>query len=274
MPAASTSWDQVAGWYDGWVSQRGSKYHRALAVPTALELLDLRPGEDILDVGAGQGVLADYIAERGARYTGVDSSPRLIAAARRRHGSSGRFLVADARRLDRAGLWESSFDAAVFLLSLQNIDPLDAVFASVSRVLHRRSRLVIVMTHPCFRQPRHSGWGTDEGRKLIFRRIDAYLTPMAVPMQPLETRWPTWSFHRPLSQYVEGLATVGFAIDGMREITDLPAKRQGRSPDRRMGRAAAEIPMFLALRAIRRWPHGAQLDADQGSSWNSGAACV
>jgi ubiquinone/menaquinone biosynthesis C-methylase UbiE len=251
LPAASTSWDQVAGWYDGWVGQSGSSYHRALAIPAALELLDPRPGEDILDVGAGQGVLAAYIAERGARYTGVDASPRLIAAARRRHGRSGRFLIADARRLDAAGLARSSFDAAVFLLSLQDIDPLDAVLGSVGRVLRQRSRLVIVMTHPCFRQPRHSGWGVDEARKFLFRRIDSYLTPMAVPMQPLDGQPPTWSFHRPLGTYVEGLAASGFAIEALREIADLPPGQRPGPRNRMFGRAAAEIPMFLGLRATR-----------------------
>jgi ubiquinone/menaquinone biosynthesis C-methylase UbiE len=205
-----------------------------------------------VDVGAGQGVLADHIAKRGARYTGVDASPRLVAAARRRHGTSGTFLVADARRLDTERLRRSSFDAAVFLLSLQNIDPLDAVFASVGSVLRPRSRLVIVMTHPCFRQPRHSGWGADKARNLAFRRVDSYLTPMAVPMQPLARRRPTWSFHRPLSQYVEGIAAMGFAIDAMREMADLPEEQRGRPPSRITERAMAEIPMFLGIRAVRR----------------------
>jgi SAM-dependent methyltransferase len=250
VPPARTSWDHLAGWYDGWVGQRGSRYHRGLAVPAALELLDPRPGEDILDVGAGQGVLAEHIAERGARYTGVDISPRLVAAARRRHGARGAFIVADARRLDTA-LSPSSFDAAVFLLSLQNMDPLDAVFASIASVLRTRSRVVVVMTHPCFRQPRHSGWGADEARRLVFRRIDSYLTPMAVPMQPLARRRPTWSFHRPLGQYVEGLAAVGFAIDRMRESADPVADRRGLPSDRVTRRAMGEIPLLLGLRAVR-----------------------
>ena len=251
-PAASTSWDRLAGWYDGWVGDRGSRYHRGLAIPTTLDLLDPRPGEEILDVGAGQGVLAPYIVQHGARYTGVDASPRLVALARRRHRDAGRFVVADARRLEAVpDVGRAHYDAAVFLLSIQDIDPLEDVFASVASALHADGRIVVLMTHPSFRQPRHSGWGYDESRKLVFRRVDAYLTPMAVPRKPLPNEPPTRSFHRPLSTYVETLGALGFAIDAMREVPDF-RRDAGAGKGDPQERAETEIPMFLGFRAISR----------------------
>lgn len=48
----------------------------------ALDLLDPKPGERILDVGCGEGTLTKRIIERGATVLGVDSSPEMIAAAR------------------------------------------------------------------------------------------------------------------------------------------------------------------------------------------------
>jgi SAM-dependent methyltransferase len=249
--AASDSWERVAGWYDGWVGAHGSRYHQAIAIPTVLDLLDPRPGEEVLDVGAGQGVLGRHIAARGARSTGIDASPRLIELARRRHGEAGRFLLGDARRLRiTPGLRAHGFDAAVFLLSIQDMDPLDPIFTSLDWALRPRSRVVVLMTHPSFRQPRHAGWGFDDGRKLVYRRVDAYLTPMAVPMKAIGGGVPTRSFHRPLSSYVNGLAAVGFSIDALRETPDLSGERRphGRRPETR---ADAEIPLFLALRARR-----------------------
>lgn len=251
LPAAASSWERVAPWYDGWVGQQGSRYHQAIAIPTVLDLLDPQPGEEILDIGAGQGVLASSIVDRGAGYTGVDASPRLIDAARRRHGEGGRFVVGDARALHSVpGLRASTYDAGVFLLSIQDLDPLEPVFRGLARALRPASRVVIFMTHPAFRQPRHSGWGFDEGRKLIFRRVDAYLEPMAVPMKSIGGGPSTRSYHRPISSYVSGLAAAGFSVDAMREIPDLP--EEDRPPGRRAEtRAEAEIPLFLALRARR-----------------------
>lgn len=48
----------------------------------ALDLLDPKPGERILDVGCGEGTLTKRIIERGATVLGIDSSAEMIAAAR------------------------------------------------------------------------------------------------------------------------------------------------------------------------------------------------
>ncbi len=255
-PAAprETSWEQVATWYDGWVGDRGSAYHQQLAIPATLELLDARPDEQILDLGGGQGVLAPYLTDAGARVTVVDASSKLVAAAKRRHGRlrGARFLVGDARRLPAvAGLEPASFDGATILLAIQDMDPLEDVVASLDWALRPRSRVVVLMTHPAFRQPRHSGWGYDEGRKLTYRRIDAYLGEMAVPMKSLAGGQPTRSFHRPISAYVNALAHAGFATDAMLELPDLPPERRPGKAARGDARAQAEIPIFLGMRAVR-----------------------
>ena len=253
-PTGETSWEHVATWYDGWVGDRGSAYHRELAIPAVLDLLQPQPGEWVLDVGGGQGVLAPYLVDAGARVTVVDASARLIAAAKRRHGRlrEARFLVADARRLrSLAGLERGAHDAATFLLSIQDMDPLEDVVASIDWALKPTARVVVLMTHPAFRQPRHSGWGIDEGRGLTFRRIDAYLGEMAVPMKSLGGGPPTRSFHRPISAYVNAFADAGFAVDAMLEIPDLPPDRRPGKAARGDARASTEIPIFLGMRAVR-----------------------
>jgi SAM-dependent methyltransferase len=249
-----TSWDRVATWYDGWVGEYGSAYHRELAIPAVLELLDPQPDEEILDVGGGQGVLVPSLVEAGARVTVVDASRRLIAAAGRRHGGlrGVRYVVGDARALHAiAGLTAGSYDAAVLMLSIQDIDPLADVVRGLDWAIRATGRVVLLMTHPAFRQPRHSGWGYDEGRKLRFRRIDSYLTPMAVPMKSLGGGPPTRSFHRPISAYVNALAGAGFVTDAMLELPDLPPERRPGKAARADERSQAEIPIFLAMRAVR-----------------------
>ncbi len=49
-----------------------------------LDLLATQPGEHILDVGCGDGLLTAQILEAGARVVGIDSSPALVARAQSR----------------------------------------------------------------------------------------------------------------------------------------------------------------------------------------------
>jgi SAM-dependent methyltransferase len=242
-----TSWNSLADWYDSWAGA-GSEHHRKLAIPAILDLLDLRRNEQVLDIGCGPAALARGVVRGGAHYTGVDLSPRMIAHARARHGRQGRMLVADALQLAASGaLAAASFDAAVFLLSLQNIDPLEPALASAAWALRPGGRLVVVLTHPCFRIQRQSGWGWDAGRKLRYRRVDRYLSPLRIPLRPPSSGngTPVATFHRPLQDYVTAMAGCGLLLDAMREVAR-PAERGASPAD---ARADAEFPLFLALRA-------------------------
>lgn len=273
---ARPGWDALATWYDGWMGAEGSDHHRKWAIPAALDLLDLRPNERLLDVGAGQGVLAPYVAQTGTHYTGVEISPRLLELARKRHGKHGRFVQGDARRLTSIpDLTAKPFDAAVFLLSIQDMNPLEDVLRSAASLLREGGRLVLLMTHPCFRVPRQSGWGHDNQRGLRFRRVDRYLNPLAIPMKQhadanrkrsarnARSRpnarsnvdsGVSISFHRPLNHYVNSLADCGLLVAAFREIaaenesTDHAKATASTSSE---DRANAEIPLFLGIRAIK-----------------------
>lgn len=242
----------MADWYAGWSGPHGSNHHRLLAIPALLDLLEPQPDEAILDLGCGPGPLAPAILRRRATYVGVDLSPRLVAVARRTHGEAT-FLVADATALHECrDIVPSSFAAATFLLSLQDIDPLEAAIASAAHAVMEGGRVVAVLTHPCFRVPRQSGWGFDDRRKLRYRRINRYLGRLAVPMQPhAGGRGSTRSYHRPLGDYVAALSANGFVIDAMREIADTaPAAGRARADTL----SDSEIPLFLAIRARKLGP--------------------
>ncbi|MHA6784310.1 class I SAM-dependent methyltransferase [Pseudonocardia saturnea] len=54
----------------------------------ALALLDVAEGERVLEVGFGPGRAIGELAARDARVTGVDPSPVMLAAARRRNAAA------------------------------------------------------------------------------------------------------------------------------------------------------------------------------------------
>lgn len=94
----------------------------------ALELLDPRPGERILDVGCGDGRLTGRIVERGAKTIGVDNSPEMVAAA----VAAG----IDARLCDASAMtFEGEFDGVFCNASLHWMLDKQGVAAAVFRAL-------------------------------------------------------------------------------------------------------------------------------------------
>lgn len=247
-------WDHVAAWYDRLVGEGRSDHHAAVLVPGVLALLALEPGERLLDVACGEGVLCRAAAAAGARVTGVDASPRLLEAARQRAGGGERYLQADARTLQAPGL-DDAYDAASSVMALMNIDALGPSLSAIAGLLRPGGRLVVAVLHPAFRAPGQTAWGWDEDAQRQYRRVDGYLTPYAHPivMNPgavARGRRPvtTTTHHRPVQAYAAALAAAGLAIDALEEW---PSRRKSQPGPRaeEENRARREIPLFLALRA-------------------------
>jgi arsenite methyltransferase len=115
-----------------------------------LSALDLRPGERVLDLGVGPGLLAAEIAVAvgaAGAVCGIDLSDSMIALARRRELPPGAaaldLQVADVRSLpfERAG-----FDVAVSTQVYEYVADIEAALAEARRVLRPGGRLLVLDT--------------------------------------------------------------------------------------------------------------------------------
>ncbi|MGA9507951.1 MAG: methyltransferase domain-containing protein [Candidatus Sulfotelmatobacter sp.] len=107
----------------------------ALGQPV-LDLLQLKSGERVLDLGCGDGALTEKLVALGAEVVGIDDSAEMIAAARLRG--------IDARVMDaRALVFENEFDAVFSNAALHWIkDAPDAPITGAFRALKIGGRFV------------------------------------------------------------------------------------------------------------------------------------
>src|SRR2546428_4471796 len=77
------AWNQNAAFWDEKMGE-GNLFQRVLVGPTSERLLDLKPGEVVLEIACGNGVFARRMAQLGARVIATDFSEQLLERARAR----------------------------------------------------------------------------------------------------------------------------------------------------------------------------------------------
>jgi ubiquinone/menaquinone biosynthesis C-methylase UbiE len=113
----------------------------------ALQGLNLRPGQRVLDVGCGSGGALPAVLDRispGGQAVGVDLSETMIAEARRRWASPDRplrFEIADARALP---FETGSFDACRTDRMMSHVPQPEAALAEMLRVTRPSGRIAVI----------------------------------------------------------------------------------------------------------------------------------
>jgi ubiquinone/menaquinone biosynthesis C-methylase UbiE len=160
-------WDKAASYYeDSWQAQLEP------AQTKLLEMAQLRPGERVLDVACGTGLVsfraAGQVGERGL-VLGTDISEGMIELARGRSPANVRFERMDAEALE---LEDESFDVALCALGLMYVpDPRKALL-ELGRVLTPGGRAVAAV----WGQRSRCGWAE------IFPIVDARVKSEVCPL--------------------------------------------------------------------------------------------
>jgi demethylmenaquinone methyltransferase/2-methoxy-6-polyprenyl-1,4-benzoquinol methylase len=103
--------------------------------------MDVRPGQRVLDVATGTGLVAAALVERGAVVVGLDQSEDMLAAARERLDDRVSLVRGEAELLPFA---DGEFDALTFTYLLRYVDDRAATMRELVRVVKPGGRIGMV----------------------------------------------------------------------------------------------------------------------------------
>jgi SAM-dependent methyltransferase len=127
-------------------AQRAYRYGLEPHIAEAADFESMKD-QQVLEIGCGAGTDAVEIAKAGARYIGVDVTPRAVGLTKGHlayRGLPGQVELADATRLRFA---EGSFDIVYSHGVLHHIPDIDTAVAEVHRVLKPGGRAVVMLYH-------------------------------------------------------------------------------------------------------------------------------
>ncbi|KHN99750.1 methyltransferase type 11 [Metarhizium album ARSEF 1941] len=258
------SWNDNAEWWDAAMGRHGNKYWRQLQEPSLERLVPVAPGCRSLDLATGNGLVARWLASKGASVVASDGSPDMVRRAARRSSP------AEAERISYQTLdltlpaaldgfvgseaAAGGFDVVTCNMALMDISDLAPLADALPRLLKTGGIFFATLLHPVFftsGATRFVHVVTDEAtgeyynvRGKIVReyRRKAPWRGVAANGQPAFQLY----FHRPLDVLLGTFFRAGLVMDNMEELyfddSDAVQDRPESSAN------FTQIPALMALR--------------------------
>jgi 2-polyprenyl-3-methyl-5-hydroxy-6-metoxy-1,4-benzoquinol methylase len=251
---AQAIWNQNADFWDEKMGE-GNQSQRLVTGPASERLLDLHPGEWVLEIACGNGVFTRRMAQLGARVVASDFAERILERARARSTEFAdriEYRLIDATDGDQLlALGKGRFDAAVCNMALMDMATIEPLLSALSQLLKPAGRFVFSVTHPCFNTTGAKLMVEEEYRdgQLTMTysvNVSKYLglgteKGVAIIGQPA----PHYYFNRPLNVLFNTCFRAGFVLDGLEE----PAFDESVEPSRPLSWVNfKEIPHALVAR--------------------------
>lgn len=219
-------WDRNATFWDDRMGE-GNSFQRVLIGPATDRLLQLRSGEEVLDIACGNGVSSRRLAQAGGKVVAFDFSPQFIELARGRDAGSANpveYHVIDATdEVQMLALGTGRFDAAISNMAIMDMTTIEPMLSALSKVLKPGGRFVFSLMHPCFNGSgvRLSVEEDDAGgeiRTLYSVKISKYGGGVAEKgLGMIGQPAAQYYFHRTLTELFTTCFRAGFVLDGIEE---------------------------------------------------------
>ncbi|EEH44071.1 uncharacterized protein PADG_00360 [Paracoccidioides brasiliensis Pb18] len=252
----------------------GNDYYKAVELPVLERMAAVKPGDMALDLATGNGLVARWLAYRGARVIATDESQAMLDHAKCRgvdadgiHIVSISYQVLDAtspeaieKSIEQETV-DGTFDIVTMNMAIMDIGTLEPLAAALPNLLKKNTgRFVTTLLHPFITAGAtrviEYGDSIETGREeeRVSIKLTRYLhTAPPVKAEALKGQ-PShqFTFHRPILEVLAPFLPSGLVLDALEEPT-FGEEYNARNPvDPRSLRYIIQIPKIFAflMRAV------------------------
>ena len=243
-------WDTNASFWVQIIREHRDKYRNDLTDPAMLKAIGQPDGLTVLDAGCGEGYLSRILARNGAIVTGVDSSAKLIEAAKAQNLADKLPVSFDISSVDELPYADDTFNLVVCNHLMNDLyDPRKPI-SEFGRVLRSGGRLIILMLHPCFYN-KHAEREQATNGLIAASYFETRNIEQAFEVDGLRSPVSNTAWFRPLEFYTEELRSSGFVITSLTEPHPSPEQVQADN----WWRKGFTRPLFMLLVAQKLGPY-------------------
>ena len=250
-------WNTNAAFWNERMGDEGNDFVNMLIWPATERLLQLQPGQRVLDIACGNGLYARRLVAAGAEVVAFDFAAEMIEIAQSyetpRNGSVDYHVIDATDEEALLALGPDSFDVAICQMALFDMAEIQPLLKALPILLKATGRFVFSLMHPCFNNPSIFQVAEMEDRDgevvtTYAVKVRGYMSAstdlgLAIDGQPEAQFY----FHRPLQMILGAMFEAGFVMDALEERAFPPDVAPGRHPLGWSGKFS-EIPPVLMAR--------------------------
>jgi ubiquinone/menaquinone biosynthesis C-methylase UbiE len=243
-------WNENAEFWDSKMGE-GNDFHKTLIEPIQLKLLNINPGDKILDIACGNGQFARKMAELGANVTAIDFSDKFIAIAKSKGNYDIKYRVLDATsKTDLKKLTGNTFDSIVCTMALMDMENIEVLIDHLPKMLKKKGIFVFSILHPCFNSGENilvherDDSGGEVKSKYYVKICNYLIEKNGLGIGMIGQPKPQYYFHRPVSAILKYFFESGFVLDAYEE----PSFANIENPNTIYGNVYKHIPPALICR--------------------------
>lgn len=156
------SWKTNAAYWDDGIGQHGNNYWKRLQQPALERMIPFQSGTETraLELATGNGLVARWLASKGASVLATDISTEMLELAARRempeHTGRISYLqldVTDPRELGELAeqnVTVGGFDVVVMNMAIMDVSTIEPLAAALPKLLKRGGIFIATLSHPVF----------------------------------------------------------------------------------------------------------------------------